>query len=128
MATVVVAILWFLGYAGLLLCIEPGNPELWVMGLIPLWLVFCGVVLLPLTVDNRLWLPFAMLLMLFVHNGAGGIGVLGDPAKAKAKLGWEPEITVGEMCAEMVANDLSVAKRHALLKEHGFDMPVTFES
>lgn len=81
MATVGVAIIWFLGYAGLLLCIEPGNPELWVMGLIPLWLIFCGLVLLPLTVDNRLWLPFAMLLMLFVHNGAGGIGVLGDPEK-----------------------------------------------
>ena len=81
MATVVVAVIWFLGYAGLLLCIEPGNPELWVMGLIPLWLIFCGLVLLPLTVDNRLWLPFAMLLVLFIHNGAGGIGVLGDPEK-----------------------------------------------
>ena len=81
MATVAVAIIWFLGYAGLLLCIEPGNPELWVMGLIPFWLIFCGLVLLPLTVDNRLWLPFAMLLMLFIHNGSGGIGVLGDPEK-----------------------------------------------
>jgi len=65
----------------LLLCIEPGNPELWVMGLIPFWLIFCGLVLLPLTVDNRLWLPFAMLLVLFIHNGVGGIGVLGDPEK-----------------------------------------------
>jgi hypothetical protein len=81
MATIVVAVIWFLGYAGLLICIEPGNPELWVMGLIPFWLIFCGLVLLPLTVDNRLWLPFAMLLILFIHNGAGGIGVLGDPAK-----------------------------------------------
>jgi len=81
MATIAVAIIWFLGYAGLLLCIEPGNPELWVMGLIPFWLIFCGLVLLPLTVDNRLWLPFSMLLVLFIHNGAGGIGVLGDPEK-----------------------------------------------
>ena len=54
--------------------------------------------------------------------------LLGDPTKAKEKLGWEPEITVGEMCSEMVANDLNVAKRHALLKEHGYDVPVTFES
>ncbi|MCW4153906.1 GDP-mannose 4,6-dehydratase [Halomonas sp. 18H] len=54
--------------------------------------------------------------------------LLGDPAKAKAKLGWEPEITVQEMCTEMVAEDLKVAKRHALLKEHGFDIPVTIEN
>lgn len=53
--------------------------------------------------------------------------LLGDPAKAKAKLGWEPEITVQEMCAEMVAEDLKVAKRYALLKEHGYEIPVTVE-
>lgn len=53
--------------------------------------------------------------------------LLGDPSKAKAKLGWEPEITVQEMCAEMVAEDLKVAKRHALLKEHGYEIPVTVE-
>ena len=54
--------------------------------------------------------------------------LLGDPAKAKAKLGWEPEITAREMCAEMVAEDLKEARRHALLKEHGFDLPVSLES
>ncbi|WP_148255522.1 GDP-mannose 4,6-dehydratase [Aidingimonas lacisalsi] len=53
--------------------------------------------------------------------------LLGDPAKAKARLGWEPEITVEEMCEEMVAEDLKVAKRHALLKQHGYDIPVTIE-
>ena len=53
--------------------------------------------------------------------------LLGDPSKAKVKLGWEPEITVEEMCAEMVAEDLKVAKRHALLKEHGYEIPVTVE-
>ncbi len=53
--------------------------------------------------------------------------LLGDPTKAKAKLGWEPEITVQEMCAEMVAEDLKVAKRHALLKDHGYEIPVTVE-
>jgi len=79
-AIAVVAI-WFFGYAGLLLCVEPGNPELWVMGLTPFWLLICGLVLLPLTVDNRLWLPFAALLFLLVHNGVSGIGVLGDPGK-----------------------------------------------
>ena len=46
--------------------------------------------------------------------------LLGDPAKAKAKLGWVPEITLDEMILEMVANDLDQAKRHALLKNHGY--------
>ena len=54
--------------------------------------------------------------------------LLGDPSKAKAKLGWEPEITVQEMCAEMVAEDLKTARRHALLKQHGMDLPVSIES
>lgn len=53
--------------------------------------------------------------------------LLGDPSKAKEKLGWEPEITVQEMCAEMVTEDLKIAKRHALLKEHGYEVPVTIE-
>ena len=53
--------------------------------------------------------------------------LLGDPAKAKIKLGWTPEITVQEMCAEMVSEDLKVAKRHALLKDHGHDIPVSVE-
>lgn len=53
--------------------------------------------------------------------------LLGDPAKAKEKLGWVPEITVQEMCAEMVAEDLKTAQRHALLKTHGYDLPVSSE-
>ena len=53
--------------------------------------------------------------------------LLGDPAKAKEKLGWTPEITVQEMCAEMVSEDLKVAKRHALLKAHGYEIPVSVE-
>jgi GDPmannose 4,6-dehydratase len=54
--------------------------------------------------------------------------LLGDPTKAKKDLGWVPEITAQEMCAEMVADDLRTARRHALLKEHGMDMPVSFEN
>ena len=53
--------------------------------------------------------------------------LLGDPSKAKAKLGWAPEITVQEMCAEMVAADLKEAQRHALLKRHGYDVNVSVE-
>lgn len=54
--------------------------------------------------------------------------LLGDPSKAKEKLGWVPEITVQEMCAEMVAEDLKVAQRHAFLKMHGHDVPVSMEN
>ncbi len=53
--------------------------------------------------------------------------LLGDPSKAKAKLGWVPEITVQEMCSEMVANDLAQAKQHALLKQNGFNVQVSAE-
>jgi GDPmannose 4,6-dehydratase len=45
--------------------------------------------------------------------------LLGDPANAKVKLGWEPEITVQEMCAEMVAADLEVARQTAALRQMG---------
>ncbi|MHC0053548.1 GDP-mannose 4,6-dehydratase [Actibacterium sp. D379-3] len=54
--------------------------------------------------------------------------LLGDPAKAREKLGWVPEITAREMCAEMVAEDLMTAKRYALLKSHGLDLPVSLEN
>ncbi len=54
--------------------------------------------------------------------------LLGDPTKAKEKLGWTPEITVQEMCAEMVAEDLKAAQRHAFLKAHGHDVPVATEN
>ena len=53
--------------------------------------------------------------------------LLGDPAKAKHKLGWEPEITAREMCAEMVVEDYKAARRTALLKEHGLELPVSLE-
>jgi GDPmannose 4,6-dehydratase len=54
--------------------------------------------------------------------------LLGDPSNAKEKLGWVPEITAQEMCAEMVQEDLKAAKRHALLKAHGHELPVSIES
>jgi len=47
--------------------------------------------------------------------------LLGDPSKAKEKLGWVPEITVQEMCSEMVAYDLAEAKKLHFLIKNGFD-------
>ncbi len=46
--------------------------------------------------------------------------LLGDPSKAKEKLGWTPKISLTEMIAEMVTHDLDQAKRMKLLKDHGF--------
>lgn len=54
--------------------------------------------------------------------------LLGDPSKAKSKLGWEPQITAQQMCSEMVAEDLKAAQRLALLKAHGHDVPVSREA
>jgi GDPmannose 4,6-dehydratase len=53
--------------------------------------------------------------------------LLGDPSKAKQKLGWVPEITVQQMCHEMVASDLQDARRHALLKANGYTVNVGVE-
>ena len=46
--------------------------------------------------------------------------LLGDPSKAKQKLGWQPKITFGDLVSEMVQEDLKVAKRDELIKKHGF--------
>ena len=53
--------------------------------------------------------------------------LLGDPQKAKEKLGWTPEITAQEMCSEMVKADLIAARRTKVLKEHGLELPVSLE-
>jgi GDPmannose 4,6-dehydratase len=45
--------------------------------------------------------------------------LLGDPTKAREKLGWVPEITAQQMCAEMVAEDLAAARKQLLLRSHG---------
>lgn len=54
--------------------------------------------------------------------------LLGDPSKAKAQLGWTPQISTQEMCVEMVAEDLKSAHRHALLKEHGMSLPMSVQA
>jgi GDPmannose 4,6-dehydratase len=49
--------------------------------------------------------------------------LLGDPSKAKARLGWEPEISAQQMCAEMMREDLRLARRQAVLAAHDRDIP-----
>lgn len=53
--------------------------------------------------------------------------LLGDPTLAREKLGWIPEISVQEMCAEMILEDLKAAQRHALLRAHGHDVAIALE-
>ena len=54
--------------------------------------------------------------------------LLGDPSKAKTKLGWVPQIALQEMVTEMVACDLVDAKRHALLATHGYNISIGMEN
>lgn len=54
--------------------------------------------------------------------------LLGEPQKAKEKLGWIPEITVQEMCKEMVQEDLKLAQRNALLKQSGHEVFLPWEA
>jgi GDPmannose 4,6-dehydratase len=46
--------------------------------------------------------------------------LLGDPSKAKTKLGWTPKITFKELVEEMVREDLKAAERDELVKRHGY--------
>jgi GDPmannose 4,6-dehydratase len=54
--------------------------------------------------------------------------LLGDPSKANSELGWKPTIGIRELVDEMVRADHDAARRVALLKQHGFDVPVSIES
>ncbi len=78
--TIAVIGLWFAVYALAILYLEPGNPEVWVLGMIPFWLLVCGLVVSPIAHANELWVVLAILLFLGFHNYAGGIGLLKDPA------------------------------------------------
>ena len=53
--------------------------------------------------------------------------LLGDPSKAKNQLGWVPEITVQEMCKEMVHHDLEQAKQQVLLRKNGYAKTLSHE-
>lgn len=54
--------------------------------------------------------------------------LLGDPALAKADLGWVPQITLDEMVEEMMRVDLDAARQHALLRTHGYHVQVSKEN
>lgn len=54
--------------------------------------------------------------------------LLGDPGKARDKLGWETTVTLDDMIAEMVDNDLQIAKRNRLLIKSGYDVNQPHES
>lgn len=54
--------------------------------------------------------------------------LLGDPSKARMKLGWAPEISAKAMCKEMVVSDLEIARRDALLKVNGFAINLSVEN
>jgi GDPmannose 4,6-dehydratase len=53
--------------------------------------------------------------------------LLGDPGKARERLGWEPRTSFEAMVHEMVAHDLDSARRHKLLLSHGYDVAISLE-
>jgi GDPmannose 4,6-dehydratase len=53
--------------------------------------------------------------------------LLGDATRARERLGWKPEITLDEMIDEMIAHDLDHARRHALLRQHGYHVAIAQE-
>ena len=54
--------------------------------------------------------------------------LLGDPSKAKEKLGWQPEISFEQMIQEMVEHDLKGAMRDAISNQSGFATPDSYEA
>ena len=56
-------------------------------------------------------------------------GVTGQDGSYLAEFllgkGWRPEISARDMCLEMVAHDLEVARKHALLQQHGYEVPLS---
>lgn len=54
--------------------------------------------------------------------------LLGDATKAKLELGWQPKISAREMCEEMALEDHRDARRSALLRDHGLEIPISMES
>jgi GDPmannose 4,6-dehydratase len=53
--------------------------------------------------------------------------LLGDPTNARVKLGWTPRTSFETMVQEMTAHDLKEARRHALLKSHGYAFAISLE-
>jgi GDPmannose 4,6-dehydratase len=53
--------------------------------------------------------------------------LLGDASKARERLGWTPQTSFEDMVQEMVAHDLDTARRHKLLKSHGYDVAISLE-
>ncbi|MGE4488556.1 MAG: hypothetical protein AB7E95_03305 [Kiritimatiellales bacterium] len=86
--TLAVTVVWFISYAAAVLLLEPGNPEVWVMGLVPFWLVFCGLIVAPLSRQNCLWPVLLLVFLLGGHNYLGGVYTLknskGDYNRQKA--------------------------------------------
>jgi GDPmannose 4,6-dehydratase len=53
--------------------------------------------------------------------------LLGDPGKARTRLGWVPQTSFEAMVREMVEHDLDKARRHSLLQSHGYNVAISLE-
>jgi len=48
--------------------------------------------------------------------------LIGDPSKAKEKLGWKPKISFNDLVKEMIVKDLEEAEKEKIIKEKGFKL------
>jgi hypothetical protein len=102
--------LWFAMYAAMLLILEPGNPEVWVLGLVPFWLLVCGLVIAPIARANELWIVLLSLVCLALHNYAGGVALLKNPEADYnyQKAAWVFENAQTEDCVLTAENPVFI--------------------
>jgi len=72
------ALFWLVGLAGVVLLFEPGNPEMWVMALLPLW--WCAALLLDRLPRSLQRLALVLVIFLGLHNGVGGMALIQSQA------------------------------------------------
>jgi hypothetical protein len=78
-AVLAAVFVWLAGTAGMAMCFEPSNPEMWVCVLPPFWLL-AGLIWSALP-DSRLfrWMPVALAAVLLLHNWVGGMSLVRNP-------------------------------------------------
>lgn len=71
--------IWLVIHALFTLGGQPGKPESWLMAMVPLWLLFCGLIVSPLARANKLWIILVLLFFFGLHNWVAGLQIVRDP-------------------------------------------------
>lgn len=89
---------WLVAYTTVMIGMEPGNPEMWILLILPFWL-FVGIVLMPIiSRKTGKWLLFTFFLSLVAHNWSGGMAMLQDNRGNynHSKVEWALELANAE--------------------------------